>query len=258
MNEYFLALQTDDPSLLPRNLDDVMTRVHPNPFNYIESSPFDWAIERGAVLVFEELAKGDTVKHWRDEDGASALHNIFGKEGATAHHVNVLCQHIDPNVAEYPSLDKPIHYAAWYGNRNGMLEALLAQPNIDVNAQTIDEDTAGHALVTSLLSGVPQDPVSRVIGYDRAGVYRAIQAFGMLEKAGADFTIQNNSGHTPIDVLRSSTMARVPEIEAFTTRHDKQALLEGLGISWKPSDCKENTQSSNVEQPERQVRKRHM
>jgi len=201
--------------------------------------------------VFEALAKSETVQNWRDHEGASALHRIFGKNGATAHHVNVLCQHMDPNVTEYPSLDKPIHYAAWHGNKNGMLEALLAQPNIDVNAQTIEGTTAAHAVVNAYT----KDALSLGHG-EFTGTKRAMVTLGLLERAGADFTIQDNNGRTPIDVLRTSDMARAPEVAEFVTRQDKQNILSQLGAAWKPSDCKEG--GSTEEQEDRVTRQRKM
>lgn len=227
---YHLALSHDKPFHLPSNLEGAMS-----PFDFalgtgtlIPLSPYEASIKRGAPLVFEELAKSDVVKSWRSPDGASALHKIFVNDNATAHHVNVLCKHIDPNITEYPSLDKPIHYAAWAGDRGGMLKALLAHPNIEVNAQTIDGHTAAHSVANAIKS-LEQD---KTLSVGVAAEIETLAILTMLEKAGADFAIKDNDGKTPIAVLREADMSRMKSMAEFIARHEAQqskaALLEGL------------------------------
>lgn len=227
--KYYYALANDQPFHLPSDLSACMDAMDLRGPAYI--SPFVTSIERARPLVFEALAKSETVKNWRNEDGASALHKIFGVRNATAHHVNMLCQNIDPNVTAYPSLDKPIHYAACWRDRGGMLKALLDHPNIEVNAQTIDGSTPAHALANLVRSTEKRMTVNGV--NERPFVVGPLlDTFSLLKNAGANFAIKNNDGHTPIDLLRRTELSKTQAVSEFIARHEaaqsKQALLDGL------------------------------
>jgi hypothetical protein len=234
---YFLALQNDDPSLLPKNLDGAMTPIKMHVYRP-PIAPFDAAIADGKVLVFEELAKSRAVRSHRDSTGASVLHDIFANPNATAHHVNVLCKHMDPNVVELPSLDRPIHYATFHAsdsaNDFAKLEALINKPGIDVNAQNCDGQTAGHVLAGQAFNS----ELILEAGHNA-------KVIKLLDQAGADFTIKANDGRSAIDMLRGTKAARLDDVAAIIAKHDRQDLLSGLGAAWKPSDCRDdsNTQS---------------
>ena len=117
-------------------------------------------------------------------------------------------------------------------------------------------------------------------------IYLHPDALESLIKAGADVNFKNDIGSTPLHKAARGDKANLVELflkygadwrttndldhtaedcapvgqacQTLIAVRSKHELLEGLGTAWKPSDCKENTQSSNIEQPERQVRKRLM
>jgi hypothetical protein len=247
VNEYFLALQTDDPSLLPSNLDGAMTPMELN-IARPPITPFDASIAEGKVLVFEELAKSRAVPSHRDSTGTSVLHDIFANPCATAHHVNMLCKHMDPNTLEHPSMDKPIHYAAFHAtscaNSVEMLKALVNQPGIDVNTQNSDGQTAAH-----VLAGVACDSNLVLEAAHDANVIT------LIDKAGADFSIKANDGRSAIDMLRGTKAARRDEVAAIIAKHDKQDLISRLGTAWKPSDCKDDGNTQQQEQRPQKARR---
>lgn len=246
MNEYFLALQTDDPSLLPRDLDGAMTPMKLN-IARPPITPFDASIAEGKVLVFEELAKSRVVRSHRDSTGASVLHDIFANPSATAHHVNVLCKHLDPNTIENPSLDRPIHYAAGNATRAGveaLFSALLCQQGLDVNAKNSDGQTAAHVL-SKQASGSKLDYSAEMDA----------KAISLLDEAGADFSIKANDGRSAIDMLRGTKAARRDDVAAIIAKHDKQDLISGLGTAWKPSDCRDEGDTQQQEERPQKARR---
>ena len=244
MNEYFLALQTDDPSLLPSNLDGAMTPMKLN-IARPPITPFDASIAEGKVMVFEELATSRAVRSHRDSTGASVLHDIFANPVATAHHVNVLCKHMDPNITQHPSLDRPLHYAAFNATRyriDDMIIALLGQPGLEVNAQNSDGQTAAH-----VLAGV---------AFGATNLNSAIDAITLLDKAGADFSIKANDGRSAIDMLRESKAAQRDDVVVIIAKHDKQDLISGLGTAWKPSECRDEGNTQQQEQRPQKARRK--
>lgn len=90
-----------------------------------------------------------------------------------------------------------------------------------------------------------------------------------IEK-GADPVALNESGKTPYDHQKEKIEWRnpgntelvgmiSPALKASHEKYHIQKEIASLSNAWKPSDCKEAAnQSTNVEQPERQTRKRLM